>query len=153
MAIDWNKFDKKVDLEGLKNDVAQALENDDGDFKEVPHGSYEVKIEKLELTESKSSHNPMFSCWMKILEGDYKGSMIFMNQVITQGFQIHIVNKFLRSLVEGMDVSVEFISYADYANEILDISEKIDGKREYLVEYGERNGFNTFEIKEVFEVE
>lgn len=153
MAIDFSKFDKTMDLAGLKNDLANAASTDKTEYDEVPVGRYEVEIQKLELTESKSTKNPMVTCWMKILEGDYKGSMLFMNQVITQGFQIHIVNKFLRSLVEDMDINVEFVSYADYAELLLDISEKIDGTREYLVEYGSNKGFNTFEIVEVYDVE
>lgn len=152
MAVDFNKFDKEMNLDNLKSDVAEAQTNDGGTFKEVPHGKYEVEITKLELTVSKKG-DPMLSCWMKILEGEYENSMIFMNQVVTQGFQIHIANKFLRSLVEEMDIVVEFESYAQYAEMILDIAEAIDGKREYLVDYGENKGFNTFTIKDVFEVE
>ena len=151
MAFDFAKFDKSIDLEGLKNDVAQAAENN-SDFKEVPVGKYEVEINKLELKTSKNG-DPMLSCWMKIVDGDYENLMLFMNQVVTKGFQIHIVNEFLRSLVEGMDIEVEFISYAQYAELILDISEKIDGEREYLVDYSEKNGFSTFKIEKVFELE
>ena len=152
MSIDFNKFDKSMDLEGLKNDVAEAATNDNGTFKEVPHDTYEIKIKKLELTLSKKG-DPMLSCWMKILEGEYEDSMIFMNQVVTKGFQIHLANHFLRSLVEGMDIEVTFESYKQYAELILDISEAIDGKKEYLVDYGENKGFNTFTIKEVYDVE
>ena len=149
--MDFSKFDKSIDLEGLKNDIEEARENGSGDFKEVPLGKYEVKIDKLELTESKK-HDPMLTCWMKILEGEYEGSMIFMNQVITQGFQIHIANEFLRSL--GAEHDVEFESYSQYANLIMDIAEEIDGKKEYLVDYGQtKKGFNTFEIEDVFDVE
>jgi hypothetical protein len=151
MAIDFSKFDKTVDLEGLKKDVAAANEND-SNFKEVPHDDYEIEIVKLELTESKK-HDPMVSCWMRILEGEYKGSMLFMNQVVTQGFQIHIVNTFLRSLVDGMNIDIEFVSYAQYADLLLDISEAIEDKREYLITYGERKGFNTFEIQSVYNLE
>lgn len=149
MAIDFSKFDKKVDLEGLKNDIKEA-ENNSGDFKEVPHGNYEVKIQKLELGESKKG-DPMFICWMKILSGEYKGSLIFMNQVVTQGFQIHIVDDFLRSLES--DVEIGFESYGQYADMIMDVAEAIDGNLEYAVEYGENKGFNTFKITDVFEVE
>lgn len=150
MATDFSKFDKQVDLEGLKSDIKEAEENG-SDFKEVPHGSYEVKITKLELGESKKG-DPMFTCWMKILSGEYKNSLIFMNQVVTRGFQIHIVDEFLRSL--GTDVDVEFTSYAQYANMIMDIAEAIDEDGlEYAVEYGENKGYNTFEITEVFEAE
>ena len=149
--IDFTKFDRSMDLEGIKKDIEDAKSNG-GEFKDVPHDRYEVEIAKLELTTSKKG-DPMLSCWMKILEGEYKGSMIFMNQVVTQGFQIHIANKFIRKLVEGMDVEVEFESYSQYAELVLDISEEIDGKREYLMEYGENKGFNTFEIIEAYDVE
>ena len=44
----WEEFDEKIDVEGLKKDVAEAAENS-GDFKEVPHGKYEVEITKMEL--------------------------------------------------------------------------------------------------------
>lgn len=152
MAIDFTKFDKTMDLEGLKNDVTEAQNNDGGSFKEVPHDKYEVAINKLELTVSKKG-DPMLACWMKILEGEYEGAMIFMNQVVTKGFQIHIVKKFLRSLVEGLDITVDFDSYKQFAELILDISEAIDGKKEYLVNYGENKGFNTFDIEEVYDVE
>lgn len=150
--MDFSKFDKKMDLEGLKKDVAEAVENGGtGQYREVPVGNYEVKITKLELGESKKG-DPMFTCWMKILSGDYKNSLLFMNQVVTQGFQIHIVNEFLRSLDSGIDV--EFESYSQYSEMIMDIAEAIDDKLEFVVNYDQTNkGFNTFEITEVFEVE
>jgi hypothetical protein len=149
MAIDFSKFDKAIDVEGLQKDVQDAAENGMS-FKEVPKGDYEVKIEKLELVESKAG-DPMVSCWFKILSGEFEKSMIFMNQVITKGFQIHIANEFLRSL--GTDILVEFKSYAQYAQLLMDIHEAIDGKLEFALKYGEKKGFGTFEITEVFEVE
>lgn len=151
MAMDFSKFDKQVDLEGLKNDIAEAEANGGGNFKEVPHGTYEVEITKLELGESKKG-NPMVSVWFKVLNGEYKGSLIFMNQVITQGFQIHIVNDFLRSLESGIEIEWPG-SYAKYAQMIMDVAEAIDNRLEYGLKYGERKGFNTFEIVDVFEVE
>lgn len=151
MTIDFSKFDKAIDTEGLKKDVAEAAENGGGGTrKEVPHGKYEVKIEKLELKESKK-HDPMVSCWMRILNGEFEKSMIFMNQVVTQGFQIHIVNEFLRSLDSGVDI--EFESYSQYAQLLMDVAEAIDGQLEYALEYGENKGFNTFAITEVFDAE
>ena len=149
MAIDFSKFDKAVDIEGLKKDVVAAADGQ-GDFKEVPHGTYEVSIDKLELVESKKG-DPMVTCWFKILEGEYKGQRIFMNQVVTQGFQIHIVDEFLESLESG--VEVKFESFAQYGHMLLDIHEAIDNNFEYAVEYGENKGFNTFEIVDVYELE
>ena len=148
--MDFKKWDDKADLKGLINDVNEAKENGGGNFKEVPTGTYEVKVDKMELTESKKG-NPMVTIWFEILTGEFKGSKIFYNQVITQGFQIHNSNELLRSL--GTDLLVEFKSYSEYANLILNIHEAIDGKFEYALEYGEnKNGYKTFEIKEVFEL-
>ena len=150
MAIDFSKFDKKVDLEGLKQDIVDAEENGGGSFKEVPLGTYEVAITKLELSES-SKGDPMVKVWFKILDGEYKNSLIFMNQVITQGFQIHIMDEFLRSL--ETDIDIVFESYSQYAQLLMDIYEEIDGNYEYGLKYGEKKGFNTFEITDVFELD
>lgn len=150
--MDFSKFDKAVDLEGLKKDIDEAKENGGtGNRPEVPNGTYEVRITKLELTESKKG-DPMVSVWFKILTGEFKNSLIFMNQVITQGFQIHIVNEFLRSL--GSDYEVDFESYTQYAKLLMDISEAIDNNFEYALKYGKNDkGYNTFAIEEVFELE
>lgn len=155
--MDFSKFDKMVDIDGLKKDIADAEANGGGaDFKDVPHGDYEVSIDKLELTETKKTGKPMVSCWMKIVsDGELKGQRIFMNQVITQGFQIHIMNSFLRSLLpDDSGIDVEFTGYADYNDLLLDITEYIDGKFEYGLEYGENNkGFDTFQITNIFELD
>ncbi len=155
--MDFSKFDKMVDIDGLKKDIADAEANGGGaDFKDVPHGSYEVSIDKLELTETKKTGKPMVSCWMKIVsDGEFKGQRIFMNQVITQGFQIHIMNSFLRSLLpDDSGIDVEFNGYADYNDLLLDITEYIDRKFEYGLEYGENSkGFDTFQITDIFELD
>lgn len=146
--MDFSKFDKQIDLEGLKKDIEDSASND---FKEVPHGNYEVAITKLELAESKKG-DPMVKVWFKVVsEGEYKGSLIFMNQVITQGFQIHIVDELLRSL--ETDVDIHFESYSQYADLLADVYEAVDGNYEYGLKFGENKGFNTFEITDVFELD
>ena len=147
--MNWEEFDKQVDLDGLKEDVKNSTS---GDYKEVPQGQYEVAIDKLELTESKNG-NPMVSVWFKIVsENEYENSRIFMNQVITKGFQIHIVNEFLRSLECGLDI--DFDSYKQYNELLLDVFEAVNGNFEYGLKYGKtEKGFNTFEITEVFELD
>src|SRR5690606_36328459 len=127
------------------------LEENGSDYREVSHGTYEVKIEKLELTQTKETKLPMVSCWIRIVEGEYKGSIIFMNQVISQPFQLHIANEFYRSLESGLEV--EFNSYSQYGQLLMDIHEAIDGKLEYLLKYEQNNkGFDTFEIVDIYEV-
>ena len=147
--MNWEEFDKQVDLDGLKEDIEN---NTGGDYKEIPHGNYEVAIAKLELDTSKKG-DPMVKVWFKIVsDGEYKGSLIFMNQVITKGFQIHVVNDFLRSL--ETDIDIDFESYSQYAELLLDVFEAVNGNYEYALKYGKtEKGFNTFEITEVFELE
>ena len=150
MAIDFKKFDEATDLKALKADIKEMQENSSSQYKDVPLGEYEVKIEKLELIENKN-HNPMLICWFKILEGEHKNSLIFMNQVITKAFQIHIACEFLRSIAP--DTKVEFESYEQFNDLILDIAEEIDGNFEYVLNYDENNkGYHTFEITDVFDV-
>lgn len=146
----WDKFDKAVDTAALADDVKDAQENGQS-FKDVPHGDYEVSVDKMELTESKN-HDPMVTIWFKVLTGEYKGSRIFMNQVITQGFQIHIVNEILRAM--DTDLNIEFVTYRQYGNLLMDVMEAIDGNLEFALSYKEgKNGFSKYEITEVFEVE
>ena len=145
--MDFSFFFKQVDLDGLKKDIEDSAS---GDFKEVPHGTYEVAVTKLELDESKKG-DPMVKVWFKIVSGDYKGSLLFMNQVITRGFQIHIVDEFLRSLDSGIDI--HFDSYSQYNELLMDVFEAIDGNFEFALKYGENKGFNTFEITDIFELD
>lgn len=147
----WTKFDKEFDNEALRDEVKEAAENGgSGEYREVPTGDYEVEIEKLECTSSKKG-DPMVTVWFNILEGDFEGSKIFMNQIITKGFQIHIVNEFLRSL--GTDNDVEFKTFSQYEELINKIFDDLDSDGlEYRLKYGKsKKGYPTFEIKEVYD--
>ena len=146
----WEKFDKQVDVEGLKEDVKEAAENKI-EFKEVPEGRYEVKIEKMELRQSKTGR-PMVTFWFKILQGEYNNQYIFWNQVVDMGFGLHKVNEFLRSLDSGLEV--QFENFTQYGNLLMDIHEAIDGKLEYGLKYSKNSkGYDEFEITDVFELE
>jgi hypothetical protein len=155
------QWDKTVNMESLQKDIAEAKENGKGDFKEVPHGKYEVSIEKMELKATKKTNKPMVSVWFNIVSGDYKGQKLFMNQVIDpnsewRGMQIHNANEFLRSLLQDCADApvVEFITFAQYANLLMDIHELIADSFEYALDYGQtKKGFDTFEITEVYALE
>lgn len=144
----WEEFDEKIDTEGLAKDAKDAAENG-GDHKEVPLGTYEVEVNKIELKKS-SKGDPMLSIWFKIIAGEYKGNLIFYNQVMSQGFGIHNANEMLRSLDSG--VEVEFVNFSKYHDILLDIVEAVTGTLEYAIEYGKNNkGYNTYKIVDVFE--
>ena len=92
----------------------------------------------------------MVSAWFTILEGKYKKSKLFLNQVITQGFQIHIMNTFLKSM--GTDLVVEFVDYKQYADLLLDVAEECDKNNlEFAIKYEDNKGYDKFTITEVFE--
>lgn len=144
----WEEFDNNVDVEGLQKDIKDAEENG-GTRKEVPHGNYEVKINKMELKKSQKG-DPMLSIWFKVLAGEYSNCLIFMNQLVVQGIQIHIANEFLRSLDSGVDI--EFKSYKQYAELIEDILKSINAQKlEYELKFEDNKGYNKFTIANVFE--
>lgn len=130
------KFAEMVDVEGLKKDVETAASST-GDFVEVPHGDYEVKVTKIELgatgENSKTPGAPMAKVWFDILAGDFKGQKIFMNQMLTSGFGIHKMNEFLNSLETG--IMVQFENFEQYDALFKQIFAEVDGKAEYQLAY------------------
>ena len=145
MSNIWEKFDKEID-----KDIQKKIEEaKNSEYAEVPYGDYEVKVDNMELKISKNG-NPMVSIWFRIVAGDYNNNLLFMNQVINQPFQIGLANKILRAL--DPNKNIEFETYSQYANLIMDIYEEIDGKFEYALKYGEKKGFSTFEVLDIFEV-
>lgn len=150
MAIDFSKYDKQTDLEGLKEDTQKAIENG-GEFEEVPSGTYEVAVSELELTMSKKD-KPMVKIWYTILDGEYENNKIFQYQVVDTGQKLAIIKPLLEKLTEG-EIEVTFESFAQYANLIEEIKDFVeDNSLEYSLEYGEnKKGFKTYKILEVFE--
>lgn len=144
----FSKWNEQIDGAKMAKEVKEVAANS-GDYREVPVGDYEVKVEKMELKESKNGA-PMVAIQFRILEGEFKNSCLFMNQVVTQPFQIHIVNQFMKSLDSGVDVDFDG-NFEHYNNMILDIHEAIDkDKLEFLLSYTERKGYPNYRIKEVF---
>ena len=149
MSNIWEKWDKKIDTAGLKNDVKKAADNKQ-EYRNVPKGKYEVKIIKLELKATKKADEPMLSCWLKVIGGAQKGQYIFYNQMLTTGFGIHMANEFLRSLESGIEISFE--NFRQFNDLLMDISEAIESEGlEYVLDYGENDkGYKTYRIEDVF---
>ena len=147
--MDFSKWNKAIDKEKFDKDLEEIKKNGGADFPEIEPGEYVVKIEKMELKASKKG-DPMLSVQFRILEGDHKKACIFYNQVVNQPFQIYMANQFLNSL--ETDIEADFHGdYEEYNNIILDIAEACD-KLEFLLAYGKNSkGYNTYEIKEVYD--
>lgn len=155
MGFNFEAFDKKVDIEGLKNDVKEAEKNTPStDYPEIPKGKYEVKFENIEMRATKKDGRPMLSVQARILEGDFKKKCIFMNRVLfgtkNDANMINSAVGWLKKL--GTDIEIEFEGYTHFAELVMDVAEAVEGGFEYLIEY-DPDAFNTITIKEVFEVE
>lgn len=153
----YDKWNKNMDIEGLKADIAEADNNSGGDYAEIPVGTYEVKIDNMEIKDCKSEKHAgeaLFSVQFRILEGQYKNSCIFMNQLLSFGWAISKVKDFIRSLEVVDDNEVVFEEWNQFGNLIERATEIANANFEYLLEYGKNNkGYNTFKIKEVYEIE
>ena len=153
MAIDFDKINKSVDLEGLRKDVENASANGD-DFPTVPAGKYEVALVSLEIKGTKKDNRPMLAASFKILSGEFKNQRLFMNRVIygtkDDGLKIKSAVGWLNTLDSGVDVA--FQDYKQFADLVMDVAEAIDGKIEYAVEYDDSQ-FNSIKITEVFDAE
>ena len=157
----FDKYAKKINAEELAKSQKEITENANGggDYKEVPFGTYEVKVEQMEAKLSKEKKNPMVSIWFKILKGDYKDSMIFYNGVFHEDWMRHRVVDFLSAILDDdtHKAEINLILKDSNINEVndfvMDIHEQINGKLEYLLDYGQKKGFNTYTIEEVFDAE
>ena len=154
MAIDFDKINRSVDLEGLRKDVENASENGTGDFPTIPAGKYEVALVSLEIKGTKKDNRPMLAVSFKILSGEYKNQRLFMNRVIygtkDDGRMIKSAVGWLNTLDSGVDVA--FQDYKQFADLVMDVAEAIDGNLEYAVEYDDSQ-FNSIKIVEIFDVE
>ena len=153
--MDFSAFDKKVDVEGLKKDVAEAEKNgSNGDYPEIPKGKYEVKFENIEMKATKKDGRPMLSVQARILEGEFKKKCVFMNRVLfgtkNDGNMIASAKGWLKKL--GTNIDIEFENYSQFAELVMDVAEAVEDGFEYLIEY-DPEAFNQITIKEVFEVE
>ena len=157
MAIDFSAFDNKVDLAALQKEVAEAK---DTDFAEVPDGRYIVSIEKMEIKLTKANDKLMFAVQCKIKEGEQANRMIFFNRVISgnknseswnDGRAIKSVCAWVNELLGEDEEPVEFVNYQDFADQILDVFQSIQGNIEVDVTYA-ANKFNPITIEEVFDI-
>ena len=156
MAIDFSKFDNQINAEQLKTEIAEAAENGGG-YKEIPDGSYIVKLERLEIGETGPNSKggagrPMLKAMFRITEGEYANGCLFVNRVLygtkNDAAMIASALGFLRSLDSGLDIAFE--SYSQFADLVLDVFEEVADALEYDITY-EKDDFNQISIVDVFE--
>lgn len=133
-TYNWDKFDKAVDVDEIKKDI-EDVKNNDGDYPEIPDGTYEVSVAQMELKTSKKG-DPMLSIRYKIESGEYKGSLIFYNGVMQPAgqylsLQIHNNNDMLKSLDVFDDDEIKWDGFNNYADLIMDMAEEVVDNEDY----------------------
>lgn len=78
--MSWNN-DDTMDLAQFDDDFVSA-DVEEKDFDSVPDGKYQVKVDRVELTRSETSGNPMLKWALKILGPTHKGRLLWRNNVI-----------------------------------------------------------------------
>jgi len=164
MASIFEKWNTKLDSKAIEESITEINENGSGNREQIPHGQYEVKVEKMELVECKSEKNfgePMITIWFKIVAGEYKGQFIFYNRLYsTYTFIRHEVAEMLSNLLDNEDFKpianaiLKEGTKKEIGEMLLDIHEEIDCKFEYDLKYDKnKKGYDTYEITDVYEVE
>lgn len=155
MSNKWAQFDQGINTAEINADIT-ALGNKNGDFDEVPHGKYEVKIDNMELRESKAG-NPMLSVQFRILNGEFENQCLFMNQVAWMGdqndkYRINGILKFINSLGTEVQVGV-FYGLNDLDDKInAALFAAVRDGLEFLLKYDKnKGGYDTFTIEDVYE--
>lgn len=151
--MDFSAFDKQVDLNQLKSDAEEIVKNGGtGDYPEIEAGTYTCKVDKLELGATKDNR-PMLKAQFRIVEDPHKNCCLFMNRVLygtkNDANMIASAVGWLKSLEPSEDIVVEFESYSQFNELVLDIAEDV-ADLEYQVAY-DPDAFNSIGIEDVFE--
>ena len=151
--MDFSKWDNSINSEDLTKQINEAKNNAPQTNREVPAGTYTVKIEKMEVRATKDGR-PMFAVQCRILDGEYKKWCIFMNRVLAgtknDANMIASVLGWLDKLES--ETKPEFKNYSQFAENVLDIFEEVADAVELDVEY-DPEAFNSISIEEVFDAE
>lgn len=136
------RFNAKVNLEEIRKDLKGTRE-------EVPSGTYEVKLERIEIRPTKKD-DPMLSIWFRIIDGRYKNQLIFFNRVLTTGKNISMASVFMQNF--KTDIPIEFEDFIQYNEVIQEVFNTVNNKNyEFALKYTRQdNGFDEHEIIEVF---
>lgn len=157
-----DNFNDLFDVKDLKSklDAAEESSSQSPEFKDVPAGAYEVKLEKGDLVKS-STNKPMCKMQFRIIGGDYDKQCLFYNKVLVgvnkdtgelSAMPLHFNNEFLKSLKVFDDADIVFNDFVDYKNLILDVVEEANKRGlTFKLEYTKKGEFAEFKIKEVYD--
>lgn len=153
MSNIYEQFNEEFNVKDFAKEVAELEKNKSGVFEKVPYGKYEVSVEEMKLTKSKTKGEPMVSICFKVIDGEFENRKIYMNKVVVYPKWLHDMNEFLRSMVVKCKnaPAIKFDTWDQYGYMLLDVHEAIDGSFEFgLNYYADSKMYDAFEITDVF---
>ena len=77
----YGSFEGEFDLAQFDEEFASA-QVEEKDFDAIPDGKYQVNVDKVELTKSQTTGNPMLKWTLRIIAPTSKGRFLWRNNVI-----------------------------------------------------------------------
>ena len=74
---------KSIDLSQFDAPYREEQAEQRGDYESVPDGKYQVSVEKVEVTESRTSGNPMLKWTLRVIAPQCVNRLMWRNSVIT----------------------------------------------------------------------
>ena len=128
-------------------DIFKELKNEKNntDFEDVPAGTYEVEIEKLEMGKTKKGDEKI-ETWFKIVGSDYDGRFKFYNQVIKTAYTLRIAKDHFEKLYNR---NIELNSWDDL-HELVPEVYSYAKDYTYKLDYDNSGKWATYIITEQF---
>lgn len=76
--------DSRVDLRPYDEAYANEVVSEQEPWNSIPDGRYEVRVDRVELTQSKSSGNPMLKWTLRILGATFENRLLWKYRAITE---------------------------------------------------------------------
>jgi hypothetical protein len=109
------------DLSEFDDEYASA-EVEERDFEPIPDGKFQVQIDRIELTHSKTSGNPMLKWALKILGPTHEGRLLWRNNVMASAENV----KWLKGDLHICGLELEKLSdLPDNLEKLLDVKLEI----------------------------
>lgn len=115
----------RIDLSAMDSEWANTPLEPKKEFPDVPDGKYQVKVDKVELTASKVTGNPMLKWDLVILVGPYEGQHLFRNNMLASPENL----KYLKTDLHTCGVDLPRLSALESSlSQLLDITLEVQQK-------------------------
>ena len=98
-------MNENIDLSQFDDEYASA-EVEERNFEPVPDGKYQISIDRLELTHTKETNNPMLKWTLKIIAPSHQGRLLWRNNVMATSENI----KWLKGDLQICGLNLEKLS-------------------------------------------